>query len=35
MEEALQRLLDEAAIKKVHLRYCRAVDRRDWELLRS
>ena len=35
MDEALQRLLDEAAIKKVHIRYCRAVDRRDWELLRS
>jgi hypothetical protein len=35
MEEAVQRLLDEAAIKKVHIRYCRAVDRRDWELLRS
>ena len=24
MGEALQRLLDEAAIKKVHIRYCRA-----------
>jgi ketosteroid isomerase-like protein len=35
MEEALQRLLDEAAIKKVHIRYCRAIDRMDWELLRS
>ncbi len=35
MEEALQRLLDEDAIKKVHLRYCRAIDRRDFELLRS
>jgi hypothetical protein len=35
MDEALQLLLDEAAIKKVHLRYCRAVDRRDWDLLRS
>ncbi len=35
MEEALQRLLDEAAIKKVHIRYCRAIDRRDWDLLRS
>jgi hypothetical protein len=34
MEEALQRLLDEAAIKKVHIRYCRAIDRMDWELLR-
>ena len=35
MDEALQRLLDEAAIKKVHIRYCRAIDRMDWELLRS
>lgn len=35
MEEALQRLLDEDAIKKVHLRYCRAIDRRDFDLLRS
>ena len=34
-EEALRDLLDEAAIKKVHLRYCRAIDRRDWDLLRS
>lgn len=35
MQAALQRLLDEEAIKKVHLRYCRAIDRRDWELLRA
>jgi ketosteroid isomerase-like protein len=35
MQAALQRLLDEEAIKKVHLHYCRSVDRRDWELLRS
>ena len=35
MEAALQRLLDEDAIKKVHLRYCRAIDRRDFDLLRS
>jgi len=35
MEEAVQRLLDEAAIKKVHLRYCRAIDRRDFDLLRG
>ena len=35
MEDALQRLLDEAAIKKVHLRYCRGIDRMDWELVRS
>lgn len=31
----LQRLLDEAAIKKVHLRYCRGIDRMDWALIRS
>jgi len=31
----LQRLLDEAAIKRVHLDYCRGVDRRDWDLVRS
>ncbi len=35
MEKSLQILLDEDAIKKVHLRYCRAIDRRDFELLRS
>ena len=35
MQAALRRLLDEEAIKKVHLRYCRGIDRRDWELLRS
>ena len=34
-DDAVQRLLDEEAIKKVHLRYCRAVDRRDFPLLRS
>ena len=34
-EDALQRLLDEEAIKKVHLRYCRGIDRRDFDLLRS
>jgi len=32
---ALQRLLDEAAIRRVHLDYCRGVDRRDWDLVRS
>jgi ketosteroid isomerase-like protein len=31
----VQRLLDEAAIRRVHLDYCRGVDRRDWELVRS
>lgn len=35
MEEALQRLLDEAAIKKVQIRYCRGIDRMDWDLVRS
>ena len=35
MDVALQRLLDEDAIKKVHLRYCRAIDRRDFDLLRT
>lgn len=31
----LQTLRDEAAIRKVHLRYCRGIDRLDWELIRS
>lgn len=31
----LQRLLDEAAIRRVVCTYARAVDRCDWELLRS
>jgi hypothetical protein len=31
----LQRLLDEAAIRRVHLDYCRGIDRRDWDLVRS
>ena len=35
MDQALQQLIDEAAIAKVHLRYCRAIDRRDFDLLRS
>ena len=35
MEEQLRRLLDEEAIKKVHLRYCRGVDRMDFDLIRS
>jgi ketosteroid isomerase-like protein len=35
VEEPLQRLLDEAAIKAVHIRYCRGIDRMDWELVRS
>jgi hypothetical protein len=35
MEASLQRLLDEEAIKKVQIRYCRGIDRMDWELVRS
>lgn len=35
MDQALQELLDENEIKKVHLRYCRAIDRRDFDLLKS
>lgn len=35
MDEELLRLLDEEAIKKVHVRYCRGVDRMDWDLIRS
>ena len=35
MEAALQRVVDEAAIKDVHLRYCRGIDRMDWDLVRS
>ena len=31
----VQRLLDEAAIRRVHLDYCRGIDRRDWELVRA
>ncbi|MCO1655530.1 nuclear transport factor 2 family protein [Pseudonocardia humida] len=35
MGDELRHLVDEAAIKRVHVRYCRAVDRMDWDLLRS
>ena len=35
MDEELRRFLDEEAIKKVHMRYCRGVDRMDLELVRS
>lgn len=35
MDDDIRRLLDEAAIRKVHLRYCRGVDRLDWDLVRS
>lgn len=31
----LQTLIDEAAIRKLHLRYCRGVDRMDWDLVRD
>jgi hypothetical protein len=34
-EADLRRLVDEAAIRDVQLRYCRGVDRRDWDLVRS
>lgn len=35
MDKALLQLLDEAAIRDVHARYCRGVDRLDWDLVRS
>ncbi|MFD1554627.1 nuclear transport factor 2 family protein [Paraburkholderia silviterrae] len=35
MEAKLQQLLDEAEIRRVHLRYCRGIDRMDWDLVRS
>jgi SnoaL-like domain len=35
MEQEMRRLIDEAAIKDVMIRYCRGIDRRDWELVRS
>jgi hypothetical protein len=31
----LQHLLDQAAVREVHLRYCRGIDRMDWTLVRS
>ena len=34
-ERELIQFLDEAAIKKVHIRYCRGIDRMDWDLIRS
>jgi hypothetical protein len=35
VESKLQRFLDEAEIRRVHIRYCRGVDRMDWDLIRS
>ena len=35
MDPRLQRLLDEAEIRQVHLRYCRGIDRMDFDLVRS
>ena len=31
----IQNLINEALIRNVHLRYCRGVDRLDWDLVRS
>ncbi len=31
----IQTFIDEAQIRNVHLRYCRGVDRMDWDLVRS
>lgn len=35
MNEALQRLIDKDEIRDVMARYCRGVDRADWDLVRS
>lgn len=35
MNEGLQRLIDKDEIRDVMARYCRGVDRADWDLLRS
>lgn len=35
MNEELQRLIDKDAIRDVLARYCRGVDRADWDLLRT
>ena len=32
---AVQRVVDAAAVRDVHLRYCRGIDRLDWDLVRS
>jgi hypothetical protein len=31
----LERVVAEAAVRDVHLRYCRGIDRLDWDLVRS
>lgn len=35
MDPTLQRLVDKEAIRDIMLRYCRSVDRRDWEAMRA
>jgi hypothetical protein len=35
MDQGTQRILDLEAIREVHYRYCRGIDRRDWDLVRS
>jgi hypothetical protein len=35
MDPILQNLVDETAIRNLHLRYCRGIDRMDWDLVRS
>jgi hypothetical protein len=34
-ESDIQRVVDEAAVRDVHLRYCRGIDRQDWDIVRS
>ena len=35
IDAKLQELIDETEIKRVHIRYCRGIDRMDWDLTRS
>jgi hypothetical protein len=35
LEPSIQRLVDEAEIRDLHLKYCRGVDRMDFDLIRS
>jgi ketosteroid isomerase-like protein len=35
LDPKLQQFLDEAEIRQVHIRYCRGIDRMDWDLVRS